>query len=137
LPPSTAPSYAFGPIYKSAHTHWQIRKSVAWRPFKSVELKKKLRTAPLALSILHNHLLLENIMLLEKNDSIIMILSMNHLFLKDDRHSPKWKKTFVSFMGNPAFPTTSITKYSVLLCRIKHEFESKQSSLLYGNFGGK
>ena len=104
LPPATSLSYAFGPIYKSAHTHWQTGRNVAWRPFKSVELKKKLRTAPaLALSILHNRLLLEDIMLLKKNDSIIMLLSMNHLFLKDDRHAPKWKKRLLASWESQPF----------------------------------
>jgi len=90
LPPTKTvpdPSYAFGPIYKSANTHWQNGRIVAWKPFKSVELKKELRTAPHALSILHNRLLLEDIMLLEKNDSVIMLLSMNHSLLNNERHS--------------------------------------------------
>jgi hypothetical protein len=60
-------------------------------------VEKELRTAPQALSILHNRLLLEeDIMLLEQNDSVVMLLSMNHLFLKDERHSPKWKKCLLA-----------------------------------------
>jgi hypothetical protein len=95
VPPTTtvtAPSYAFGPVYKSANNHWQNKRNVAWKPFKSVELKKVLKHAPHALSILHNRLLLEDIMLLEKNDSVIMLLSMNHPLLNDERHSTRWKK---------------------------------------------
>jgi hypothetical protein len=51
LPPTTTLSYAFGPVYKSANNHWQNTRNVAWKPFKSVELKKVLRQAPHALSI--------------------------------------------------------------------------------------
>jgi len=54
-------------------------------------VEKELRTAPHALLILHNRLLLEDIMLLEKNDSVIMLLSMNHSLLNDERHSPTGK----------------------------------------------
>ena len=92
LPLTTTLSYPFGPVYKSANNHWQNTRIVAWKPFKSVELKKVLKHAPHALSILHNRLLLEDIMLLEKNDSVIMLLSMNHPLLNDERHSTRWKK---------------------------------------------
>ena len=91
VPPTTtvtAPSYAFGPVYKSANNHWQNKRNVAWKPFKSVELKKVLKHAPHALSILHNRLLLEDIM---RGDGLVCS------FPNDDTQLFK----FFWFLNNP------------------------------------
>jgi len=95
-PSSTGTFRTFLTNYKLANNHWQNRRIEACKPFKSVELKNELMSAPQALLILHNRLLLEDIMLFEKNDSVITLLSMNHLFLTDERHSPTWKKRLLA-----------------------------------------
>ena len=108
LPTSTNPFGNFGATYKSANNHWQNERSEKWKPFKSVVLKKELKHSPQALSIFHNRLLLEDIMLLKKNDSVIMLLSMNHSFWKDQRHSTTWKKRLLdSWLIQPFQPVQS------------------------------
>jgi hypothetical protein len=108
LPTSTNPFGNFGATYKSANNHWQNERSEKWKPFKSVVLKKELKHSLQALSIFHNRLLLEDIMLLNKNDSVIMLLSMNHSFLKDQRHSTTWKKRLLdSWLIQPFQPVQS------------------------------
>lgn len=87
-------SYNFGNHYNNAHNSWQSKRTVSWKPFKSKALKRELSSAPTPLTFRHHRLLIQDKMLLKKGDSVILLLCMDHPFLKDATSSNKWMELF-------------------------------------------
>ena len=96
-PPLVAKSiseYDFRYVHKSAHNSWQNKKQVTYSPFpKPRLLKQRLMKSPIPLTFRHRRLLVEDIMLLEPGESVVLLMSQKHPFLKDkDALGKHWMK---------------------------------------------
>ena len=87
LPPLAIKSileYEFSNIHKIAHNSWQNKKEVSYSPFPTPRLlKQRLINSPIPLTFQHSRLPVEDIMLLEPGESVVLLISQNHPFLKD------------------------------------------------------
>jgi hypothetical protein len=91
---TTIPQYNFGNVFKTAYNDFtSIEVTASLKPFPMMN-RKLIMDYPPPLSKLHHCLLIEDIMLLKKGDSIVCLLSNKHnLFSNNNRN---WKNKFLS-----------------------------------------
>jgi hypothetical protein len=80
------------------YANWKLKSAEekTVRPFKSpYKVKAQLMSYPYPLTTMHHRLLVEDIMLLEKESSVLLLVSMSHPFLSRQSTTQRWQNIFL------------------------------------------
>ena len=102
-------------------------------PFKSLE--PKLTNAPIAISVNHNRLLLEDIMLLKTGENILLLIAGNHeIFKKNGGNQTFLLKNILESVEFDGMPPQSFRNLIYFACNLVVSANASQCNLQDGNF---
>jgi len=116
---------------KIAGNAWKWEHKFNWGQFKS--LQPKLSGAQLAISVNHNRLLLEDIMLLNKGEKVLLMIASNHKMLKKNGGNKRFMTNILESVEIDAMRPQSFRKLIYFACNLEVSANPSQQDLQDGN----
>ena len=92
---STTP-YNFTGVNRMVYNHWKSKILLKWSPFSNtILLKRKMASAPLAVSVEHHRLFVEDAILLKPDEPLVFLSSITHSFFADKWTTNTWNILYI------------------------------------------
>ena len=117
---------------KIAGNAWKWDHKFNWGPFKS--LQPKLSVGQFAISVNHNRLLVEDIMLLQKGESVLFLISSKHKMLKKKGGNPTFLRNILESVEIDGMRPQSFRKLIYFACNLVVSSNPTRQDLHDGNF---
>ena len=117
---------------KIASNTWKWEHKFNWGPFKPLE--PKLKDAPIAISVNHNRLLLEDIsMLLKTGENMLLLIASNHEMFKKNSGNTRFLKNVLESVELDAMRPQTLRRLIYFACNLVVSSNTSQRNLLDGN----
>ena len=117
---------------KIAANAWRWEHKFNWGPFKS--LQPKLSGGQFAISVNHNRLLLEDIMLLKKGEQVLLLISSNHEMLKKKGGNVTFLRNILQSVEIDGMRPQSFRKMIYFACNLEASANATRQNLEDRNF---